>query len=260
MNPKKKKANSGETKENANVKSKKKKSKIKSASSESKDQKEEYSKDIDREESDEVREKFSSWKPRTEIGKLVKAGKITSIDEIFSIGKKIQEPEIVDILLPDLEELILKIGSGGRPFKWVQRMTDSGRRNRYFVMVSVGNKKGYLGLGTGTAKEYGGAIESAVRNAKLSIMKVTMGCGSWDCGCCEIHSVPLETEGKAGSVSITLKPAPKGAGLVVNRTSKGLLELSGIKDVWSSTKGHTATRPNLAKATFNALYNLNKVK
>ncbi len=208
----------------------------------------------------EVSEKFASWKPKTGIGRLVKAGKVTSVDEIFSMGKKIQEPEIIDILLPDLEELILKIGSAGRPFKWVQRMTDSGRRNRYFVMVAVGNRKGYLGLGTGTAKEYGGAIESALRSAKLNVIKITMGCGSWDCGCGETHSVPVEIKGKAGSVKINLRPAPKGTGLVVNKTSRGILELAGVKDVWSSTKGHTATRPNMAKATFNALYNLNKVK
>ncbi|MFO7872707.1 MAG: 30S ribosomal protein S5 [Candidatus Undinarchaeales archaeon] len=218
------------------------------------------SKNYESEEAKKLKEKYASWKPKTGVGKLVKAGKITSIDEIFTMGKKIQEPEIIDILLPDLEELILKIGSAGRPFKWVQRMTDSGRRNRYFVMVAVGNRKGYLGLGTGTAKEYGGAIEGALRNAKLNVINITMGCGSWDCGCGETHSVPVETKGKAGSVKIELKPAPKGTGLVVNKTSRGILELAGVKDIWSATKGHTATRPNLAKATFNALYNLNKVK
>jgi len=38
------------------------------------------------------------------------------------------------------------------------------------------------------------------------------------------------------------------------------LEFAGVKDVWSSTKGHTKTRANFAKATFNALFNLARIK
>ncbi len=201
------------------------------------------------------------WVPKSELGQLVKSGKIESIEDIWAMGKVIQEPEIVDYLLPDLEERVLKIGKGAsRPFKWVQRMTDSGRRNKYFVMVAVGNKKGYVGIGIGKAKEYGSAIKNAIRNAKLNLIRVKMGCGSWDCGCGEPHSVPTKTIGKAGSIEVTLQPAPKGTGLIVNKTSRDILELAGIKDVWSMTKGRTAARVNLAKATFNALYNINRVK
>lgn len=210
--------------------------------------------------SSKIKDEFDSWEPKTELGRMVKGEKVTSIEEALSTGKRIQEPEIIDILLPDMEEVILKIGSAGRPFRWVQRMTDSGRRNRYYVMVALGNRRGHLGLGSGVAKEYGGAIEAAVRDAKLNVMEVSPGCGSWDCACGGSHSVPIETKGKAGSVSITLRPAPRGTGLVVNEISREILELAGLSDIWSLTKGHTATRSNLAKATFNALYNLNKVK
>ncbi len=204
--------------------------------------------------------KTANWVPRTELGRAARDGRITSIEQIWSMGKVIKEPEIVDFFLRDLEERILKVGKGKRPFKWVQRMTDSGRRNKYSVMVAVGNKNGFVGLGLGRAKEYSGAIASAIRNAKLSVIKVKKGCGSWDCGCGGDHSIPIESTGKCGSVKVLLKPAPKGTGRITSEISKDILELAGIKDVWSYSNGHTKTRANLAKATFNSLENLSSIK
>jgi len=51
----------------------------------------------------------TEWVPKTELGRLVRDGKITSIDEIFSNHYKITEPQIVDILLPNLEQEVLDI-------------------------------------------------------------------------------------------------------------------------------------------------------
>ena len=96
--------------------------------------------------------------------------------------------------------------------------------------------------------------------AKLGIIKVERGCGSWDCGCDENHSIPTESEGKSGSIILRLKPAPQGTGLSVNDISKDILELAGVKDIWSFSRGHTATRRNMSKATFNALKNLSHIK
>lgn len=206
------------------------------------------------------REEDSAWIPRTDLGRSVKEGKIISIEQIWEMGKVIKEPEIVDFFVKDLDEKVLKIGRGQKPFKWMQRMTDSGRRNKYFVMVAVGNKNGFVGLGIGRGKEYGVAIASGLRNAKLSLVKIDRGCGSWDCGCGATHSIPVGVVGKSGSVSLYLKPAPKGTGIVTSVTSRDIIELAGIKDVWSSTQGHTKTRTNFAKASFNALVNLSRVK
>jgi small subunit ribosomal protein S5 len=200
------------------------------------------------------------WNPITELGKSIKSEKIDSIDTIWARGQVIKEPEIIDFFLPGIEERILKIGKGKRPFRWVQRMTDSGRRSKYVVAAAVGNKDGYVGAGVGRAKDYGTAISSAIRKAKLNIIRVDRGCGSWDCGCNEEHSIATEVDGKCGSVLIKLKPAPQGTGLAVSDTSKDLLELAGISDVWSMSRGHTATRTNTALATFDALKNLSQVK
>jgi len=193
------------------------------------------------------------WEPKTNLGRMVKEGQITSIDEIFDRGLPIMELEIVDFLLPDLEEEVMDVNL-------VQRMHKSGRKVNFRVIVAVGNKKGYVGLGQGKAKEVGPAIRKAVDDAKYNIIKVRRGCGDWGCVCGKEHTVPFKVEGKAGSVRVTLIPAPGGVGLAVGDVGKTILKLAGIDDVWSETKGQTQTTINFAAAVFDALKQLSMVK
>ena len=55
-------------------------------------------------------------------------------------------------------------------------------------------------------------------------------------------------------------PAAKGKGLVIGETGKKVLDLAGVTDVLSRTKGQTRTTINYAAATFNALKNLNTTR
>jgi small subunit ribosomal protein S5 len=191
---------------------------------------------------------LSVWEPRTELGRLVKEGKIRTIDEIFANNYIIKEPEIVDILLPGLKQELLAVNL-------VQRQTHAGERNQFRAVVAVGNEDGYVGVGVGKAKQVRQAIEKAVREAKLNIIPVKRGCGSWKCSCDEPHSVPFVVRGKAGSVEVTLIPAPKGVGLVAGDVAKVVLRLAGIKDAWTQTRGETRTTLNFAMAVYNALRN-----
>jgi small subunit ribosomal protein S5 len=204
------------------------------------------------------------WVPKTQLGKDVLAGKIKSIDEILESGKRILEPEIVDHLLPGLkEEMILiggRTGKGGGsqriPIRITARMKKSGRRFRMSAFIVVGNEDGYVGIGKGVSVDARKAVEKARRRARLNIIKVTRGCGSWECGCGEAHSIPFRTEGKSGSVRVILYPAPKGVGLVADDESKKILRLAGIKDVWVKTFGNTSMHINLITAIYKALKNL----
>ena len=194
---------------------------------------------------------LESWVPRTRVGKMVVEGKITSLKEIFDRNLPLLEPEIVDYLLPDLKYIRLDVGI-------VQRVTDAGRRSRFRVVVVVGNEDGFVGVGSGKARQYLEALNKALRNAKLNITPVRRGCGSWECRCGEPHSIPFVVEGKSGSVRVRLKPAPKGTGLVAGDVAKAVLRLAGIKDVWTETFGETRTTINFAKAVLNALKNTYK--
>jgi small subunit ribosomal protein S5 len=90
----------------------------------------------------------------------------------------------------------------------------------------------------------------------MNIMRIKMGCGSWECECGTQHSIPLKTVGKSGSVRVELLPAPKGVGLVAENEAKKILRLAGIKDVWVRTSGNTSARINLVSAIFDALKKL----
>ncbi|MHC1626295.1 MAG: 30S ribosomal protein S5 [Methanoculleaceae archaeon] len=189
---------------------------------------------------------IEGWNPLTGLGRRVASGQIKSIDEVLASGVPIKEPEIVDYFLPDLEDEVLDINM-------VQRMTDSGRRVKFRTVVVVGNRNGYIGLGQARDAQVGNAIQKAIRDAKLNLIRVQRGCGSWECNCNQEHSLPLTVTGQAGSVRITLRPAPQGVGLVTGDIGKKVLELAGVRDVWAFTRGQTRTTINFAKATFNAL-------
>ena len=195
---------------------------------------------------------LDEWVPRTKLGRLVREGHITSIDEIFQQALPIREAEIIDILLPNLREEVVDINL-------VQKQTDAGELSKFKVTVVVGNENGYIGIGEGKAREIGPAIRIAIRDAKMNIVPVRLGCGSWECGCGTPHSVPFRVEGKAGSVRVVLFPAPRGTGLVAADTIKVVLRLAGVKDVRSFSKGHTKTTVNFVKATYNALKNTYKI-
>jgi small subunit ribosomal protein S5 len=191
------------------------------------------------------------WIPRTKLGKLVFEGKIVSMDEVFTQGYRIQETEIVNRLLPNLRQEVLDMGI-------VQKQTDAGEQSRFRVIVAVGNEDGYVGVGSGKAKQVRVAIEKAAMYAKLNIIPVLRGCGSWECGCGRPHSLPFKVSGKCGSVRNELIPGPRGLGIVANRVASTILKLAGVKDCWSRSYGSTSTTSSLAFAVYDALKNTYK--
>jgi small subunit ribosomal protein S5 len=191
-------------------------------------------------------EKVEGWMPRTRLGKMILEGQLSSIEEVFMGGFKIRESEIVDVLLPDLQEEVINIGL-------VQKQTDAGEKARFRAIVVVGNRDGYVGLGSGKAGQVRNAIEKAAVDARLNITPVRRGCGSWECGCGKTHSLPFHVRGKCGGVEIVLIPGPRGLGLVASGAAKIILGLAGVKDCWTKSYGSTRTVPSFAYAIFDAL-------
>jgi small subunit ribosomal protein S5 len=194
----------------------------------------------------EEAQKLEQWVPRTTLGRMIQEGKVTSIEEVFMGGMRIGEAQIVDALLPDLQEEVININL-------VQKQTDAGEKSRFKAIVAVGNRDGYIGLGSGKASQVRNAIEKAAGDARLKIVPVRRGCGSWECGCGRLHSVPFQIKGKTGGVRIIILPGPRGLGLVASEVAKVVLGLAGIKDCWTRTFGSTRTVPSFAFAVFDAL-------
>jgi len=208
------------------------------------------------------------WLPKTKLGNRVLKGEYATIDDVLKTGELILEAGIIDYLVPDLKEEIIYIGGspgkgGGTrrtATKRTARMHKSGRRFKLTALVVIGNENGVIGIGKASSREHRIALEKASEQAKINVIRVRRGCGSWECGCGGEHSVPFRAQGKYGSVQVKLIPAPKGVGVVANDTTKKMLGLAGIRDIWVKTEGQTSTRQNLAYAVFDALKNLNTTK
>ncbi|MBI3035676.1 30S ribosomal protein S5 [Candidatus Woesearchaeota archaeon] len=209
-----------------------------------------------------------AWKPKTSLGMKIKNGEVSNIDYILDRRIKILESEIVDALIPNLTTDLLMVGQskgkfgGGqkRVFKQTQKKTQEGNKPKFATFAVIGNEDGYVGVGYGKSKETVPAREKAIRQAKLNVIKIRRGCGNWRCSCGDPHTVPFKVSGKAGSVEITLMPAPKGTGLRVEKECQKILRLAGIKDVWSRTEGQTRSKLNLLYACFMALQRLIQFK
>lgn len=212
--------------------------------------------------------RIEDWVPRTELGKEVMEGKITSLDEIFATGRKIKESEIIDKLLPQLQSEIIFIGGspgkgGGdqkTPTRRTARMHRSGRRYKISALVVVGDGDKYIGVGKGAAIENRVALNKATQDAKLNIIPVKKGCGSWECACGEAHSIPYEIKGKKGSVTVALRPAPKGLGLCISDEAKKVMRLAGVRDIWTKSFGETRSRVNYIEAIFDAFKKINRIR
>ena len=194
----------------------------------------------------QAEERLAVWEAKTKLGKMVVSGEIDSLHAALNCGFPLREPEIIDILVPEIKEEVLDI-------HMVQRMSDSGRRIRFAVTTVVGNEDGAIGLGRASGKLVRPTIGKSIDKAKMNLIEIRRGSGSWESTTNEPNSLPFSVMGRCSSTRVTLKPAPPGVGLVTNQVGRIMLGLAGIKDVWSFSKGQTKTIYNFANAVYTAL-------
>ena len=117
---------------------------------------------------------------------------------------------------------------------------------RFSAVVVVGDGKGKFGFGTGKAMEVPDAIKKALEAAKKNMFRVHMVKGD---------TIPHEVEGIFGATKVFLKPAPEGTGIIAGGPVRAILELAGVKNIYSKVYG--ARRPiNILRATTAGLQSL----
>jgi small subunit ribosomal protein S5 len=157
-----------------------------------------------------------------------------------AVTKLREKKSKIDASELSLEEKLLGIDR-------VTKVVKGGRHLRFRALVVVGDGQGHVGFGLAKAAAVPEAVRKAGSMAKKELIKVPM----------KENTIPHEILAKFGASKILLKPAAPGTGLIVNNTSRAVLELAGIKDILGKSLGGPS-KINVAKATMLALANLRK--
>lgn len=120
-----------------------------------------------------------------------------------------------------------------------------GRRFTFTALVVVGDGKGKVAWGYGTANEVPPAVSKAVKDGKNKLASV----------CLDNSTIPHEVEGSFGSSSVKLVPARPGTGVIAGAAVRAVCEAAGITDILTKSYG-SANPTNLVKATIVALNKL----
>ena len=128
----------------------------------------------------------------------------------------------------------------------VSKTVKGGRRMRFAALVAIGDNQGNFGFGTGKANEVPDAIKKALDAAKKNLMRVPVVKG---------ETIPHTIIGKYGACSVYLKPAPDGTGVIAGGAVRAILELAGVKNIYSKVYGSRASI-NMVRATVNGLKRL----
>lgn len=128
----------------------------------------------------------------------------------------------------------------------VSKTTKGGRRLRFAAVVVVGNGKGKYGFASAKAAEVPDAIKKAIEKAKKNVFTLQL-VGD--------DTISHEIYGVFGASRVFLKPAPAGTGIIAGGPVRAILELAGVKNVYSKVYG-SRTALNVLRATDNGLRSL----
>ena len=156
----------------------------------------------------------------------------------FNKNKKNFQRQPRKEVVKEYEERVVQINR-------VTKVVKGGKRMKFSALVVIGNGKGKFGFGTGKSGEVPDAIKKAVEKAKRQVVDVKIVKG---------NTIPHEIIGKFGATTVFLRPAPEGTGIIAGGPVRAVIELSGIKNVYSKVHG-SRTKINVIRATYDALVN-----
>jgi small subunit ribosomal protein S5 len=106
----------------------------------------------------------------------------------------------------------------------VTRVVKGGKRMRFSALVVVGDGNGKVGFGLKKGADYQDSVAKATRQAKNKLIDISLN---------EQESLGFPSITKHKSCMIYLKPAHAGTGLIAGSFVRPILELAGIKNIYS---------------------------
>lgn len=140
---------------------------------------------------------------------------------------------------PEYDEKVIRISK-------VTKVVKGGKRMKFTALTVIGDKKGKYGYGLGKSGEVPEAIKKSLNAANRNMFKVQLAKGD---------TIAHTVMGHFGATQVFLKPAPEGTGLVAGGAVRAILELAGVRNVYSKIYG-SRTQTNVVKATVDALKQL----
>jgi small subunit ribosomal protein S5 len=128
----------------------------------------------------------------------------------------------------------------------VARVVQGGKHIRFDALVVIGDGKGKYGFALAKSGEVPDAIKKSLTKAKKKIYMLHISKGA---------TIAHPIIGTFADTKVFLKPAPQGTGIIAGGAVRAILELAGIKNVYSKVYG-SRTPINVIRATHNGLQNM----